>query len=112
MTYLVPTAPGVYKHMPSIYIADEIVQSAEENVLYVYKVQVINCFQRLQAVMGKSRFSKRQEFLIYFSVASKITRLIIILRWNFDNCTTEDCIILYRDLHNYRPLKLVMSCQI
>ena len=26
MTYLVPTSPGVYKHVLSIYIADEIVQ--------------------------------------------------------------------------------------
>ena len=27
--YLVPTAPGVYKHVIGIYIADEIVQSTE-----------------------------------------------------------------------------------
>ena len=53
MTYLVPTAPGVYKYMFSIYIIDEIVQSAEEYVLCVYKVQIINCFQMLKVVMGK-----------------------------------------------------------
>ena len=57
MTYLVPIAPGVYKHMFSVYIADEIVQSAEEYVLCVYKVQIINCFQILQVVMGKWKFS-------------------------------------------------------
>ena len=53
MTYLVPTAPGVYKHMFSIYIVDEIVQNTEEYVLCVYKVQVIKCFQILRVVMGK-----------------------------------------------------------
>ena len=53
MTYLVPTAAGVYKHMFSICKVDEIVQSAEEYVRCVYKVQVKNCFQILQVVMGK-----------------------------------------------------------
>ena len=51
MMYLIPTAHDVYKHMFSI--VDEIVQSAKEYVLCVYKVQVINCFQILQVVMGK-----------------------------------------------------------
>ena len=53
MTYLVATAPGVYKHMFGIYIVDEIVQSAEEYVLCAYKLQVIDCFQILQVIMGK-----------------------------------------------------------
>ena len=55
MTYLVPIAPGIYKHVSNIDIADEIVQSAEEYLLCVYKVQVINCFQILQVVMGVGR---------------------------------------------------------